>query len=90
MRRGLMGWDEAELPRSVLTARLERLQAAMARQGLEADDFAGVEANNRLIMRNDAPLIQCSLDLANPLHASRHGHSKALIELDEPAAAAFL
>jgi Creatinase/Prolidase N-terminal domain len=36
MRRGLMGWDEAELPRSVLAARLERLQAAMARQGLEA------------------------------------------------------
>ena len=36
MRRGLMGWDEAELPRSVLTARLERLQAAMAHQGLEA------------------------------------------------------
>src|SRR5262245_57007188 len=36
MRRGLMGWDEAELPRSVLTARLERLQAAMARHGLEA------------------------------------------------------
>jgi hypothetical protein len=36
MRRGLMGWDEAELPRSVLMARLERLQAAMAHQGLEA------------------------------------------------------
>src|SRR5215813_1563703 len=36
MRRGLMGWDEAELPRSVLTARLERLQAAMARDGLDA------------------------------------------------------
>src|SRR5882724_1603654 len=36
MRRGLMGWDEAELPRSALSARLERLQAAMARQGLEA------------------------------------------------------
>jgi hypothetical protein len=36
MRRGLMGWDEAELPRSVLTARLERLQAAMAREGLDA------------------------------------------------------
>jgi hypothetical protein len=31
-----MGWDEAELPRSVLTARLERLQAAMARDGLDA------------------------------------------------------
>jgi creatinase/prolidase-like protein len=36
MRRGLMGWDEAELPRSVLEARLKRLQDAMARQGLEA------------------------------------------------------
>src|SRR5215510_8130664 len=36
MRRGLMGWDEAELPRSVLTARLERLQDAMARDGLDA------------------------------------------------------
>src|SRR5262245_41738140 len=36
MRRGLMGWDEAELPRSVLTARLERLQAAMAREGFDA------------------------------------------------------
>ena len=36
MRRGLMGWDEAELPRSALAARLERLQAAMARNGLEA------------------------------------------------------
>src|SRR5262245_5676751 len=36
MRRGLMGWDEAELPRSVLEARLKRLQEAMERQGLEA------------------------------------------------------
>jgi hypothetical protein len=36
MRRGLMAWDEAELPRSVLAARLERLQAAMARNGLQA------------------------------------------------------
>ena len=36
MRRGLMGWDEAELPRSVLEARLKQLQDAMARQGLEA------------------------------------------------------
>src|SRR4029453_13426483 len=36
MRRGLMGWDEAELPRNVLEARLKRLQAAMARPGLEA------------------------------------------------------
>jgi hypothetical protein len=36
MRRGLMGWDETELPRSALETRLERLQAAMARHGLEA------------------------------------------------------
>jgi hypothetical protein len=36
MRRGLMGWNEDELPRSVLTARLERLQAAMAREGFDA------------------------------------------------------
>jgi hypothetical protein len=36
MRRGLMGWDQEELPKSVLAARLERLQAAMARNGLEA------------------------------------------------------
>jgi hypothetical protein len=36
MRRGLMGWDEAELPRSALEARLERLQAAMAREGFDA------------------------------------------------------
>src|SRR5262245_1758886 len=36
MRRGLMGWDEAELPRSALEARLKRLQAAMARDGLDA------------------------------------------------------
>jgi Creatinase/Prolidase N-terminal domain len=36
MRRGLMGWDEAELPRSALSARLERLQAAMARDGFDA------------------------------------------------------
>ena len=36
MRRGLMGWDEAELPKSVLEARLERLQDAMAREGLDA------------------------------------------------------
>jgi hypothetical protein len=36
MRRGLMGWDEAELPKSVLEARLKRLQAAMAGNGLEA------------------------------------------------------
>src|SRR5215813_7732228 len=36
MRRGLMGWDEAELPKSALSARLERLQAAMAREGFDA------------------------------------------------------
>src|SRR5262245_2458400 len=36
MRRGLMGWDEAELPRSALAARLERLQAAMARENFDA------------------------------------------------------
>jgi creatinase/prolidase-like protein len=36
MRRGLMGWDEAELPRSALSARLERLQVAMARDGFDA------------------------------------------------------
>ena len=36
MRRGLMGWDQAELPKSVLEARLERLQDAMAREGLDA------------------------------------------------------
>jgi Xaa-Pro aminopeptidase len=36
MRRGLMGWDEAELPRSALEARRKRLQAAMARDGLDA------------------------------------------------------
>jgi hypothetical protein len=36
MRRGLMGWDEAELPRSALSARLERLQDAMAREGFDA------------------------------------------------------
>jgi hypothetical protein len=36
MRRGLMGWDEAELPKSALSARLERLQAAMARENFDA------------------------------------------------------
>jgi hypothetical protein len=36
MRRGLMGWDQTELPKSVLAARLERLQAAMAREGFDA------------------------------------------------------
>ncbi len=36
MRRGLMGWDQAELPKSTLATRLARLQAAMARDGLDA------------------------------------------------------
>jgi Creatinase/Prolidase N-terminal domain len=36
MRRGLMGWDQTELPRSALEARLARLQAAMACDGLDA------------------------------------------------------
>jgi hypothetical protein len=36
MRRGLMGWDDPELPRSALAARLARLQAAMARENLDA------------------------------------------------------
>src|SRR5437899_11279051 len=36
MRRGLMGWDEAELPKSALAARLARLRAAMALDGLDA------------------------------------------------------
>src|SRR3954470_14517856 len=36
MRRGLMGWDEAELPRSALEARLKLLQDAMAREGFDA------------------------------------------------------
>ncbi len=36
MRRGLMGWDQTELPKSALAARLEKLQAAMAREGFDA------------------------------------------------------
>ncbi len=36
MRRGLMGWDRSELPQAALEARLARLQAAMARDGLDA------------------------------------------------------
>src|SRR5882724_3511847 len=36
MRRGLMGWDQEELPKSALAARLDRLQAAMAREGFDA------------------------------------------------------
>src|SRR5882672_3056005 len=36
MRRGLMGWNPDELPQAALAARLARLQAAMARDGLDA------------------------------------------------------
>jgi hypothetical protein len=36
MRRGLMGWDANELPKAALDARRARLQAAMARAGLDA------------------------------------------------------
>ena len=36
MRRGLMGWNAQELPEAVLDARRARLQAAMARAGLDA------------------------------------------------------
>ena len=36
MRRGLMGWDTNELPKAALDARRARLQAAMARAGLDA------------------------------------------------------
>ena len=36
MRRGLMGWDPDELPKAALDARRGRLQAAMAREGLDA------------------------------------------------------
>jgi hypothetical protein len=35
MRRGLMAWDENELPRGVLTERIEGLRAAMTRGGLD-------------------------------------------------------
>src|SRR5215472_13045227 len=34
MRRGLMGWSEAELPQAVLKQRLSRLQAALKTEGL--------------------------------------------------------
>jgi hypothetical protein len=34
MRRGLMGWSEADLPLAVLRQRLSRLQAALASEGL--------------------------------------------------------
>jgi hypothetical protein len=36
MRRGLMGWDKAELPQATLDARVARLQEAMRRDGLDA------------------------------------------------------
>jgi hypothetical protein len=36
MRRGLMGWDQSELPQAALEARLARLKAAMADKGLDA------------------------------------------------------
>jgi hypothetical protein len=39
MRRGLMGWDPQELPKSALESRLARLQAAMARENLDAMVF---------------------------------------------------
>jgi len=35
MRRGLMAWDENELPRGVLTQRIEGLRALMTRGGLD-------------------------------------------------------
>jgi Xaa-Pro aminopeptidase len=36
MRRGLIAWSKTELPESVFEARLERVRAAMAQQGLDA------------------------------------------------------
>jgi creatinase/prolidase-like protein len=36
MRRGLMAWDEAEIPAAVLRARVARLQAAMAKNDQDA------------------------------------------------------
>ena len=36
MRRGLLSWDEAEVPAAVLDARVEQLRAAMAEAGLDA------------------------------------------------------
>jgi Creatinase/Prolidase N-terminal domain len=35
MRRGLMAWDENELPRGVLTERIEGLRTVMTREGLD-------------------------------------------------------
>jgi hypothetical protein len=39
MRRGLMGWNPDELPKSTLEARIARLRAAMTRNGLDAALF---------------------------------------------------
>jgi hypothetical protein len=39
MRRGLMGWNAEELPKAALEARIARLRAAMARNGLDATLF---------------------------------------------------
>ena len=36
MRRGLIGWDAAEVPAATLDARLARFQAAMNKEGLDA------------------------------------------------------
>src|ERR1700753_2253632 len=36
MRRGFIAWSKAELPESVFAARVARLRAAMAPQGLDA------------------------------------------------------
>src|ERR1700730_16439549 len=39
MRRGLMAWDESELPQGVLKQRIDGLRAVMARDGLDAFIF---------------------------------------------------
>jgi hypothetical protein len=39
MRRGLMGWNPEELPKGVLEARIARLRAAMAHDGIDAALF---------------------------------------------------
>ncbi len=39
MRRGLMAWDESELPRGVLAQRIDGLRAVMARERLDAFIF---------------------------------------------------
>ena len=41
MRRGLMGWSEAELPLAVVRERLSRLQAALKSEGLGAQEGSG-------------------------------------------------